>query len=368
MKKLILGLCAVLALSACKDEKKDTAQADTRPVIKIGATLPLSGDLSYVGIGAQNALQMLLEKWQNQNTKYKYELLFENDMVKPQQAAINTQKFINMDKARVVVSVFGIVDRPVDEIANQNKIISLSCSHGKRNIPEYGLNTGMQNEENYAEALRQLKKRNVKTVALVGSHAAVSNVILDYMAEHLPQDNIQVLANERYAIGETDYRLSIQKIEDMKPDYYLVFGVEPMNSIFVKQYNELTGKNNIAGLGTFCNIDSKVFPAIEGVWSTDFVGNNETFVKEYSNKYHTRVEVCSANLYDGLDMIITAFENTPVEGNATIPDNFAVMKNIKEQKVWNGASGKIKIEENGIVRSEVKSRIYKNGQWVKTEE
>ena len=71
MKKIILSLCMVLALASC-DDKKETAQANAKPVIKIGATLPLSGDLSYVGIGAQNALNMLLDKWQKENTKYDY--------------------------------------------------------------------------------------------------------------------------------------------------------------------------------------------------------------------------------------------------------------------------------------------------------
>ena len=131
--------------SAC-DEKKETAQANAKPVIKIGATLPLTGNLSYIGEGARNALNMVMEKWKNKDTKYDYQIVYEDDMVKPQQAAINTHKFIYMDKAKVVVSVFGVVDRPVDDIANQNKVISLSCSHGKDKFPEYALNVGSQNE------------------------------------------------------------------------------------------------------------------------------------------------------------------------------------------------------------------------------
>ena len=165
MKKLILTLCLALSLTAC-GEKADAPQADGKPVVKIGATLHLSGDLAYIGKGAQNALQMLLEKWQKQDTKYNYQILFEDDVMKAQKAAINAHKFIDVDKARVVVSVFGITDRPVDEIANPKEIISLSCSFGKDDVPEYGLNTAPQNEEIYASALRELKKKNVKTVAL----------------------------------------------------------------------------------------------------------------------------------------------------------------------------------------------------------
>ncbi|MBP5698248.1 MAG: ABC transporter substrate-binding protein [Alphaproteobacteria bacterium] len=367
MKKWLLSLCMILTLIACKDEKNST-DSFKKPVIKIGATLPLSGNLSYVGIGAQNALNIVIDKWKEKNTKYSYQIIFEDDVVKPQQAALNTHKFINVDKANVVVSVFGIVDRAVDEIANQNNVISLSCSYGKDVVPEYGLNTAPQNKEIYASALRELKKRNVKTVALLGSNAAVSNVLLGYAAEHLPSDGIEVVFNDRYNVGETDFRLSIQKMEQSAPDYYLIFGVEPMNSIFVKQYHELTGKNNLASLGSFANISLDVFPPVNGVWSVYQLSSNEDFEKAYFNKYQNRVEVCSANLYDGLDMIIEAFENTPKKEGEDIPNNADVLQTIKNFKIWKGTLGEMKIEPNGIVEIDVQVRMYNDGQWVKIEE
>ena len=365
MKKWLLSLCMVLALTACKEEKKD---ADAKPIIKIGATLPLSGNLIYIGEGVKNALNMVMEKWQQADTKYNYEIVYEDDLLKPQQAAINTQKLINMDKAKVVISVFGVVDRPVDDIANQNKVISLSCSYGKNDVPEYGLNTSSQNEEIYAVTLQELQRRKAKRVALLGSNAAVSNALLGYAAEHLPKDGIEVVFDERYNVGETDYRLSIQKMEQKAPDYYILFGVEPMNSVFVKQYYELTGKNNLASLGTFASISLKVFPHVEGVWSVYQLSNNEAFEKAYFDKYQSRVEACSANLYDGLDMIIKAFENTEPREGETIPDNADVLKTVKDFKTWNGALGKTNIEPNGILRMNIPVRVYKDGQWVKIEE
>jgi len=364
MKKWLLSLCMVLALVACKEEKKEEVQANAKPVIKIGATLPLSGDLAYVGDGAKNALNMVIEKWQKTDTKYDYQVIFEDDMVKPKQAALNTHKFIDVDKANVVVSVFGVVDRPVDEIANQNKVISLSCSYGKDDVSEYGFNTSPQNEEIYTSVVQELKKRNVKTVALLGSNAAVSNVLLGYAAKHLPQDGIEVVFDERYNVGETDYRLSIQKMEQKLPDYYILFGVEPMNSIFIRQYNEITGKNNITSMGNFPSISLKVFPPINGIWSAYVIGNNEAFEQAYFEKYQSRVEACSANLYDGLDMIIKAFENTKPREDEKIPNNADVLQTVKNFKVWDGAVGKAKIEPTGIMRMDVPVRVYHDGQWV----
>ena len=359
MKKLLCVLCAVLAIASCDREQSN------KPVIKIGATLPLTGNLSYIGQGAKNTLSMVLDKWSKLDTKYKYEIVFEDDALQPQKAAVNTNKFISVNKAQTVVSVFGVVDRPVDDIANKNKVISLSCSYGKNDVPEYGINVGSLNVDVYPAALKQLKKDGVKTVALVGSSEAVCETILNYAAKHLPKDGIKVVADERYKIGETDYRLSIKKMEEKKPDYYVIFGVQPMNSIFVKQYHEITGKKNIASLGALANIDVNALPHIDGIWSVYMVSNNNKFEKEYVTKYKSRLEACSSNLYDGLDMIITAFENVEPNSETGVPENADVLKYIKNIKTWDGAFGYMSVQPNGTIRSDVPVRVFKNSQWVK---
>ena len=72
MKRFLASLCMVLALVACKEEKKQ-AEVKAKPVVKIGVSLPLTGNLAYIAEGAKNALQMVLEKWQKKETKYQYE-------------------------------------------------------------------------------------------------------------------------------------------------------------------------------------------------------------------------------------------------------------------------------------------------------
>ena len=359
MKRIFLILCAVLAIAGCDREKSD------KPVVKIGVTLPLTGNVSYIGQAAKNSLTMAMDKWIKRDTKYKYEIIFEDDMLKPQKAALNANKFISMDKVRAVISLFGVVDRPVDYIANKNEIISISCSYGKDIVPEYGINVGSTNYDIYPSALKKLKEKETKTVALVGSNSETSSAVLDYSAKHLPKDGIKVVADERYAVGETDYRLSIKKMEEKKPDYYIVFGVEPMNTIFVRQYYEITGKNNIASLGALSGIDASKLPLVDGIWSVYVVCNNTDFEKEYFKKYNSHVENCSANLYDGLDIIITAFENVEPNPETGIPENANVLKYIKNIKAWDGAFGYMDIQPNGTIRSDIPVRVFQNGKWIK---
>ena len=363
IKKLILSLICVLALGACKDEK--ALESQQKPVIKIGVNLHLTGQLAHTGKGSQNAIQMAFEKWQNKDTKYQYELLFEDDMMKSSQAALNAQKMINIDGVKAILSLFGIVDRVIDGIADQNKVISISCSYGKNKVPAYGLNTGAQNEEIYAAVVHQLKKENVKKVVLEGSQSSVSFAILDYFEKHLPSEGIKVLVNEKHNLDARDFRTSIQRTETLNPDYYLMFGVEPMNSIFVKQYREITGKTNVVGLGNFPEMADELWPIFEGFWSACLIGGTEDFTKEYEARFDDRVHGCSANLYDGLDMLITAFENTPLRQGQTVPNNEDVMDYLRHIGTWNGAYGSIMVGGDGISHTNVENVKMQNGQWVK---
>ena len=58
MKKWLLSICMVLALVACKEEK-DTANADPRPIIKLGVMYPMSGDSAFFGDSAKNNIQRI---------------------------------------------------------------------------------------------------------------------------------------------------------------------------------------------------------------------------------------------------------------------------------------------------------------------
>ena len=102
MKKLLISILAVLSLAACSDERSD------KPVIKLGASLPLTGNMSHIGISAKNSLQMALDEWNKKDTKFKYKLIVEDDAFEAKKVAAIANKFVNVDKVKAVFSVFSI--------------------------------------------------------------------------------------------------------------------------------------------------------------------------------------------------------------------------------------------------------------------
>ena len=78
MKKLVLSLLMATALTACGDESgdKNKTEANAKPVVKIGASLPLSGDMTETGKNLQAAMSLAFQDEKaKQNLKYDYQLV-----------------------------------------------------------------------------------------------------------------------------------------------------------------------------------------------------------------------------------------------------------------------------------------------------
>ena len=95
MRKWLLSLCMVLALTAC-DNKKEEAQADSRPVVKIGVMLPMSGEIAEFGETSRYAVEFAAAD--HEDSPIKFEIIFEDDTFTPSRAAMIANKFISVDK------------------------------------------------------------------------------------------------------------------------------------------------------------------------------------------------------------------------------------------------------------------------------
>lgn len=361
MKKIVSVLCAVLALSACDNQKSD------KPVVKIGATLSLTGPFAEVGDSAKEAIKMALKKWESVDTKYKYEIFFENDSGAPKQAVLNAQNFISTKKVNAVLSVFGIVDRSVDDIANKNGVISLSCSYGKLTVPEYGINNCVQNEQVEHVLIPKLKKEGIKSVALVMSETPNSLIVGDYFEKALPKHDIKVVAYEKYNMDTRDMRASILKMEAKKPDLYLTFANCPLTDIFVKQLKEVTGKNNVSSFASFAEMAPEMFKYVEDLWTVYTIAGSEQFEKDFVDSTNKRIKNCTANSYDNIDVLIWAFENTPVREGNVLPDNADVIKTIRGLKNYAGATGTLDFS-TGVAAPDAQLRMYHDGKFIRIKE
>ena len=368
MKKLILTLCLALSLTAC-GEKSEAPKTD-KPIVKIGATLPMSGDSAEAGNSAATALRMVLDDYNKKDLKYHYELVIEDNQLSPLKIATTTNKLINVDKVKAVITLWNTV---VAAITDKNKVFSLNCSGDEKSTTE-----GRYNFNNFPETLddvklltNKLKKENVKTVAMFLDISAM-RVAYDAAEKYLKENtDIKVIFKEYFNPGEKDYRMAIAKANELKPDMYLYSGFNPSTYIFMKQLKEVTGDNkNVTTLGIFADLPPKDRNIIEGLWYVDEnLDGTEELQKRLLSEYNILSQSCTGNSVSNLEILINAYENAKVAEGEVIPSNDAVREwifdNVKNFKTLGGV---VSVQRNGLfsIKSEIKKMV--NGKAVKVEE
>ena len=347
---LSLMLAAAFTLSACDNKKDTTADNNDKPTIKIGAVLPLSGNSAFAGIAARAGLEMILDKEKAKGLKYDYKLIFEDNAAESMKAANSTNKLIHVDKVDALLSIWHPVSGVMANIANKNKITSMSCSWADDTlIGDYSFNAIATHEDTVDLLIKELKKNNVRKVATLMDPAGEPSFRV--MKEKFPQAGIELVYSEFVNYGQRDYKMEITKANDRKPDMYIIAGFPPLHVIFTKQLNEITGRNNVTGVDAFSDMSEEERRMVEGLWYIDSnVNGNEQFAKDILKEKGVHTESCAGNTATNLQILINAFENAPLQGDEIIPASESVVKYIKSNIVnFDTVSDKVTVSEDGLI-------------------
>ena len=353
MKKLLVILCMALSLVACDKEKSD------KPVVKIGASLPLTGNMAHIGLSAKNSLQMALDKWSKADTKYKYKLIVENDAFDAKRVASIVNKMVNVDKVSAVVTVFSIGANVASPITNNAHVIHMTCAYGSQPAEGfYNFNNITQYDNQTDLMLNELKNRKIKSIALLISNNIGSTQQAEILEKKIQKDGkIKIIGKEIFNPGTKDFKMIIEKIlAKGNPDIFYVDGITPDANLVAKYLKETTGKINLTTINDF--IETPQRENFEGLWFVESASGTDEFNEQYENKYKGQAYLCGANMFDNLDLLIESYEQV---GN----DNDAVVKKLLDTKNKHGATGDFYVDDMGIFQSQADVKIIKEGKSIK---
>ena len=193
MKKLILTLCLALSLTACGEEN-ETPKTD-KPIIKIGAILPLSGDLAIWGNSEKQGLILAKENLPT-DLRNQYDLIFEDSSNTNKNIQHIAQKLISVDKVDALITMFDPAANIVGPMASINKIIHF----GQSWFPKYV--TDKYNYNVYADMRDE------------------ANLIADYLDKKGIRKAYLFTVNQTGFIGGTDI---LKELLDQKGFYYELY-------------------------------------------------------------------------------------------------------------------------------------------------
>ena len=348
--KWILGIIAIiLIIGGVWAYNKKPASTNEGNTIKIGVVAPLTGGGALIGQNAVNAIE--LAKADLKGAKNNYEIIVEDDQTDPAKSASAAQKLIDIDKVNAIVSVTSGTGNAVAPIAEKAGVLHVSiCSDVKvaDNKTSFIVYVTPENEAKVWVA--EAKKRGYKKVAMITMAQAGIDAMATALKNEAAANGLQIVFAERFEGSVNDFKTTLLKAEQAKPDVYYLVSFPPALDIVGKQYKELGLKTPLSGDVFDLSKDLKIF---EGDWYANSKLSDQSFADRLKAKYpNTFFAVRSAPYsYDAFNLLVQATEN----GKITPADYVAGLAN------YSGVSGPLNKGSDGFFKSEDSVWVVKDG-------
>lgn len=344
---------------------------DVQP-IKIGAILPLTGDLANYGENVKDGINLLSEEI---NAKggidgKKVVVIFEDSKGQPDQGVAAIQKLIGVDNVTAIIG--DVASSPTlafAPIANKNKLVVVSPSASSPDITNAGQYIYRVWPSDIFESSKMtdyIKEQNVKSVALLYINNDYGRAMAQEIKKRLGNSNI-VVTEESFDQDTTDVRAQLTKIKDSNPEYLYLIGYAKDSIVILRQYKEMGLKSKL--LATSSSLEDpqvlkEVGDVVEGIVYTSPIPSDATdpivaaFIKNYEARYGKKPGLIADYGYDSLNVILESME---LSGDTSKDGVFKGIQQIKDVK---GATGLINFDENGDVMKPSGIKTIKNGTYV----
>ncbi len=347
-KNIVICICVVFKMSF--------AIADAEPIkIKIGASLPMSGDLAYVGVDILRGLE--LAKKDFDSDKVKYEIIVEDDSYLGKNAATAGIKLLNIDKVDAIISLWDMAEI-IAPIAEKSEVPHFAIRWNPHIAEKYSYT--MTIESTYISYVNSwvdlLKDMRIKSVSIIREEVEGWNLGADLMKTLLLKEDIKLNEEIVYLRSESDHRTIIMKVLRKKPEMVLFLTNPPHNEIFIKRLKEANPEQRFSGY-------FEIMDNIGLVENMPFVAQLEPapwFIKKFEDSYHQKIAARAPQSYD-----IVAVINDSLGGHTGKPTGGQIVSHISAIHDFPGASGMLNSKGLRTVEMSCVWKAAKDGTFVR---
>ncbi|MFI3242237.1 MAG: ABC transporter substrate-binding protein [Alphaproteobacteria bacterium] len=350
MKKVLL-LLMMFCLISC--EKKEVVS--DKPVVKIGATLPLTGSVALFGETMKKGMQMAVDE-QNANSSnvFKYELIAENDEMNAKLARSNAMKFIGIDDVNVIVTALPPAGKIVNSIAEANKVIAFHTTYSDVVIDgKYNFQNLISRDKVVEKFVEFINERGFENIAILSLQNDGVIEITDNIEAELQNKKIE---SYRVMPSERSYGLIVSKIIRQDPDVLLVLALPPVVEMFSREWMLQKHNATIVGL-EFYNNDPDLEKMFDDYYSIGVTDGTDEYIKKYGGRTYR-----SQYGYDGINIIAQVYESLGLQ-NGEIPTSDMIVDELHKIKYFKGVVGDIELDDKGQFHSNPVLIQIKNGKY-----
>lgn len=363
--------CVILALGFLTG----MAWADT---IKIPVASPYTGQLASFGEGVKNGA-LLKEAEINAaggiNGK-KIEIVLEDELCKPKEAATVATKIANDPAVSIVVghlcSSATLAALPIYRDAKLPAISPASTNVSIGKMSQYYFRNVYKDDFQGLFLAKYVKNiKNYKKVAIFYEVNDYSMGLMLAFMKEAKKLGIEILGTEAYTSDTTDFKPQLTKFKRMKPDALFIPGYAPQGTLIASQAKNAGLEADYFGAD---GLDDEVVssnPDANGLFVTtpflpDTAGPRAAgFIKAYEKEFKIAPNWFAANSYDAVGLAAAAIKAVGMD-RAKIRDWLGAITS--KEKAFEGVTGKIYFDENGDCQRDVAYiKVVKDGKWVAAE-
>jgi len=202
-----------------------------KEVIKIGAILPLSGKLSFLGISEINGIKLAVKDFEKEHPDIRIKLIIEDSKGDPKEAATIANKLIFADKVDVIFSALSPVSSAVVPIAKKSKTLTILISVLSPSFAKEGetIFKFYPDITAFASKLADfLSLRNVTKVGLLIYNVEPGERFIEKFSELFKGEIVGI---ERFNREDSEFKTQLLKLKAKSPEAIVFIGY-PTNDIY----------------------------------------------------------------------------------------------------------------------------------------
>jgi len=340
-----LAFIAILALtlSACqkKAEEKAEVKGKKEEVIKIGAILPLTGNVSLFGGWLKDGIEFAVSQ-----SGLPAEVIYEDNMGKASKAVDAFQKLTKVDKVHAIITSQTPVANVLTPLTSSAKVFTvLTFADLPKGDKKYILNYHFPVEDE-ASILSKFaynfigKKGGILTIG-----DEFGRLGAEVFIETFRNLKGEIVYNEQFMFSEKDFRSLLLKLKDKDPDFIFIIAYDQQLLSITKTMKEmhmaipLIGPNVIT---VYLHLIKEYLPNIS-YFTMSFYDAHKSkgvkyndFITAYKNKKGKEPTMVTAEAYEATMLLLRAIKEKGVD---KIPEYF-------NNLTYSGIFGRVVIDNN----------------------
>ncbi|MCL2439643.1 MAG: ABC transporter substrate-binding protein [Alphaproteobacteria bacterium] len=361
-KRLLAGVIGaavvalVLAMSGGREEVSD------KPVVRIGAILPLTGDMAHTGSFVRKGIEFAIDDVnKNPHNKFFYRAVFEDNRQEARQTVPLANKLVFGDRVNMLMTFFSASARAAEPVITANRIIGM---HGTPVVDildgVYNFTLFYQSSEVARGASEFANARRSKRVALALQQSGTILELVGDLRARIKGETREFAINR----GERDFKMLVRNIKEWNPDIIMISAGSPEIEIFIREMRLQGVSATMLGLDSISHTGNT--EVLEGFYILSSPFGDEKFLARFG--HGTVMTLYAPYFYDAVKIFADATERAGAASGGVVPSGAAISAEIHKVGEFDGILGRMTISPRGAFLSKMVLYKIENGKLIRLKE